>query len=401
MISPGDDQDRRRERVRDDVGERAAREHGRPRHRQRAEAVDQALVQVLVQAERGDEPAEGDVLDDDPRDQEVDVGEPGRPDRAAEHVAEQQHEHDRLHGEREQQLGARGSRIRLRSAIISVSVTSRLTPRPPPASSPAPRRRGRSAPGTRRRASGAGARGRRRRRRPRSARCTASTIAPPPLAHAERHQAVDGRRRLVGHRRERPHRGLGVGRVVEPDLEPLAADAVLELVGGALARSRGRGRSPRSCPPAGRPRRGTASSAARSSPPATSPSIISHSCSRLRGSRPGRRLVEEQHRRLGDERRRQVEPPAHAARVGLRRPVRRVDAGRSARAARCPAPSPTRAARAVQPAHHRQVLEPGQVLVDGRVLAGEPDPLAQPRRVAHDVEPDHARAFRRRASAAS
>ena len=75
------------------------------RHRQRAEAVDQALVEVLVEPERRDEPAEGDVLDDDPRDQEVDVGVARRADRAAEDVDEQQHEHDRLHGEREQQVG--------------------------------------------------------------------------------------------------------------------------------------------------------------------------------------------------------------------------------------------------------------------------------------------------------
>ena len=48
-------------------------EHRGARHRQRAEAVDQALVQVLVEPERRDEAAEGDVLHDDPRDQEVDV----------------------------------------------------------------------------------------------------------------------------------------------------------------------------------------------------------------------------------------------------------------------------------------------------------------------------------------
>ena len=73
MIRPVISEDDDRQRVGHDVGQRAAGEHGGARHRQRAEAVDQALVQVLVEAERGHEPAEGDVLDDDPRDQEVDV----------------------------------------------------------------------------------------------------------------------------------------------------------------------------------------------------------------------------------------------------------------------------------------------------------------------------------------
>ena len=62
-------------------------------------------MDVLVEAKRRDEAAERDVLHDDPRDQEVDVRVAGRLDRAAEHVAKQQHEHDRLHGEREQQIG--------------------------------------------------------------------------------------------------------------------------------------------------------------------------------------------------------------------------------------------------------------------------------------------------------
>ncbi len=49
--------------------------------------------------------AEGDLLDDHARDQEVDVvAVAGRLDRAAEHVREQQHEHDRLHREGEQHV---------------------------------------------------------------------------------------------------------------------------------------------------------------------------------------------------------------------------------------------------------------------------------------------------------
>ena len=49
-----------------------------------------------------------------------------------------------------------------------------------------------------------------------------------------------------------------------------------------------------------------------------------------------RRLVEEQHRRLGDQRRGEIEPPPHPARVGLRRRAAPRRRGRSARAARSP-----------------------------------------------------------------
>ena len=86
-------------------GERATGEDSRTRHRERAEAINQALVHVFVEPDRGHEAAEGDVLDDDPGDQEVRVVVAGDVDRAAEHVAEQQHEHDRLDRECEQQLG--------------------------------------------------------------------------------------------------------------------------------------------------------------------------------------------------------------------------------------------------------------------------------------------------------
>jgi len=46
----------------------------------------------------------------------------------------------------------------------------------------------------------------------------------------------------------------------------------------------------------------------------------------------------------------------------------------------------------VQAADHLEVLEAGQVLVDGRVLAGEPDLGAQLGRVAHGVQPHDPRA---------
>ncbi len=52
-----------------------------------------------------DEAAEGDRLDDDARDEEVHVVVARRLDRAAEDVDEQQHEHDRLDREADQQVG--------------------------------------------------------------------------------------------------------------------------------------------------------------------------------------------------------------------------------------------------------------------------------------------------------
>ena len=58
-----------------------------------------------AESERGDEAAEDHRLDDDPRDQEVDVVEARRRDRAAEDVDEEQDEHDRLHREADEQVG--------------------------------------------------------------------------------------------------------------------------------------------------------------------------------------------------------------------------------------------------------------------------------------------------------
>ena len=94
-----------RQAVERDVGAGAPEQHGGARHRQRAEAVDQALLDVLGQPEGGDEPAERDRLDDDARHQEVHVVERPRVDRAAEHVDEQQREHDRLDRVGDQQVG--------------------------------------------------------------------------------------------------------------------------------------------------------------------------------------------------------------------------------------------------------------------------------------------------------
>ncbi len=56
-------------------------------------------------------------------------------------------------------------------------------------------------------------------------------------------------------------------------------------------------------------------------PSATRASIVSHSADAAARVEAGGRLVEEQHRRAGDERGGEVEPAAHAARVGPHEPA--------------------------------------------------------------------------------
>src|SRR5205814_808272 len=55
--------------------------------------------------DRGDPGAEGHGLGEDPGHQVFAVVHPGKFDRAPEHVREQQHEHDRLDGAEDQQVG--------------------------------------------------------------------------------------------------------------------------------------------------------------------------------------------------------------------------------------------------------------------------------------------------------
>ena len=324
MISPVRTRIVGREPVRHDVGQRSPGEHRRARHRQRAEAVDQALVEVLVEAERGDEAAERDVLHDDARDQEVGVAVAGRLDRTPEHVAEQQHEHDRLHGERDQQLG------RARQAHeVALGDHERVAHQPSHAAHliVVVGRFGRMAG---QRKEHVVERGSAKRDVLHS---DAGLVKPAHRLHdrasapadADRHEVVGHGGRLVGHRRQRPHGDVGQERVVEAYLQPLAADAVLELVRASRARSRGPDRSPRSW---------SASRSASSRYCVVSRTVVpfgDETLDRLPELQPaarvkaGRRLVEEEHRRLRHQRGRQVEPAAHAARVGLRGPVGRVE----------------------------------------------------------------------------
>jgi hypothetical protein len=102
----GQRHDHQRDDVVDDVGGGAADQHGGPRHRQRPEPVDDALLHVVGEAVAGERRAEDDGLGEDAGDQEllvVDVA--GRVDGAAEHVGEEQHEHDRADQDEHQDVG--------------------------------------------------------------------------------------------------------------------------------------------------------------------------------------------------------------------------------------------------------------------------------------------------------
>ena len=221
--------------------------------------------------------------------------------------------------------GARGSRTRLRSAITSVSETSRLIAalllvlaRRSSAAWPVSARNTSSSVGrrsaevvdVRRPPRRAGARPRRSRPR-----------AGAPVTRTRPSSAAGGSSDIGA---SASRAALGRRRVGEPDLQPLAADAVLELVrralGDHLAVVDDRdlvGQPVGLVEVLGGEQHGRA--------------LGDEALDRLPQAEPaarvqaGRRLVEEEHRRLGDERRREVEPPAHAAGVGLGRAVGGVD----------------------------------------------------------------------------
>ena len=86
----------------------------------------------------------------------------------------------------------------------------------------------------------------------------------------------------------------------------------------------------------------------------------------------GGRLVEEDDPRVADERHREVEPAAHAAGVGGRRLVGRVDEVEPLEQLGG-APAALGAAEVVQVGHQDQVLRAGEQVVDGRELAGDAD----------------------------
>ena len=288
--------------------------------------------------------------------------------------------------------GLRGSRTRLRSAITSVSLlmppprlSSRSVSVASTAAWPVSDRNTSSSVGVRTTTSSAPTPARDEPPRGLHDRAVA-------LGHLQRDDDAVGVRRLLAHALQRRHRGERRRLVRERDLEPLAADAALELVRGAL---------------------GDHAPVVDDRDPVRQPVGLLEVLRRQQHGRAvgdevldrlpqldprarvqaRRRLVEEQHRRRRDERRREVQPPPHAAAVGLRGAVGGVGE-REALEQLVRAPLGRRAPLAVEPPDHRQVLGPGQVLVDGRVLAREADLRAQPRRVGDDVEAGDARAAR-------
>ena len=90
------------------------------------------------------------------------------------------------------------------------------------------------------------------------------------------------------------------------------------------------------------------------------------------GVQAGRRLVEEEDGWVGHQRSRQVQPPAHAARIGLEDAVAGVGQAELLEQLVRP-PCRHAAAQVGEPRHHVDVLPAGEVLVHRGVLAGQPD----------------------------
>ena len=211
-----------------------------------------------------------------------------------------------------------------------------------------------------------------------SSRRTASAIAPRRSRDRDRAPCRRGRRgapsaiRASDVDRRRRHRR----RASSADLEPVAADPLLQLGGACPRRSWRRGRSPRSGRRGGRPRRGTGWSAApscrrrrapRSTPRGRSGCAGRGPWSARRGRGPAAARPAPRRGRAGAACR-----PSTSAPGG--RPRRR---GRSPPAAARARSAASRARQVVEAADHLQVLGAGQVLVDGRVLAGKADLGAQ------------------------
>ena len=287
--------------------------------------------------------------------------------RAAEQVREHQHEHDREHGHVEQLLGhvldleqrppaeGRATRRarRARRPRSAASQDGRAARRArcggcvvgggrscgtPVGSSVSRRRGGRSGPGTPR--PGWAGRGRSRRRRCRRAASVGERRGARPRAGSP---TPGGQRRRVGSRltadaeraaraplRRRP-RCVGSA---QPDVQGAGADRRLQLAAGALGDHPAVVDDGDAGRPAGRPRRGTAWSAARWCRSATSARTISHTWLRLRGSRPVVGSSRKSSSGVHDDAGGDVEPPAHAAGVGLDLPVAGLGRGRTRRAAR-------------------------------------------------------------------
>ena len=342
-------------------------------------------------------------LHEDARHQVLGVaGAAGQRDGAAEHDREQQHEHDRLQDGEDGQLG--DPRDALEVAPGDASGHRRRPGAAPPAGARCRRLLMVRPPRRPRRGSG-GSTPRPRRPRPTwpvSDRKTSSSVGRRMPMSSTRDaglvELAEDPEQLLGAtagRDAQVARGLVDGDVAlavtgqhglarrgcprarwTVDLDALAADLALQLVGGAA------GDDPAVVDDGDvvgqlvgllevlrrqQQRRALARRA---------PRMTSHMPRRLRGSRPGGGLVEEQQSRSADEGAGQVEATAHAARVGLDRAVGGVDEVELLEqlVRTCVG---LLGGQLVEPPEEPQVLAAGEVLVDGRVLAGEADDAAQ------------------------
>ena len=120
-------------------------------------------------------------------------------------------------------------------------------------------------------------------------------------------------------------------------------------------------------------------------PSPSSSRMASQTRSRDVGSRPSRRLVQEQHGRPGHQGAGQVQPAAHAARVALDHPVGGVGQLELRQQLLGPGPGvgPTEVR---QLADQHQVLAPGQQWVQRRVLGGHADVASHLARVPQHVD---------------
>ena len=99
---------------------------------------------------------------------------------------------------------------------------------------------------------------------------------------------------------------------------------------------------------------------------------------------------EEQHDRACDQAHGDVEPAAHAAREALHDAVRGVGEGHAIEQFGG-ASARLGGGHAVEATDEDQVLAGGQTLVDGRVLARQPDARSDPARLGHHVDAVDAR----------
>ena len=200
--------------------------------------------------------------------------------------------------------------------------------------------------------------------------------------HEDRRAATAGRDRqlagvlverdiAVAILREQRHRARDGCAIAHDDLDPLATDLRLELVGGPAGDD----------PPVvddgdrvgqlvgllevlGREQQGRALAD-------ETPDDVPHPQPAAR-IETGRRLVEEQQPGPADQGTRQVEPAAHAARIGLDRAIGGIGELELLEQLVTSATS-LRRWQLVQPTEHPQVLATGQVLVDRRELARQAD----------------------------